>query len=580
MYRLLIDNEAVELKSNQKIQLNKLLIDLTDISLRGINYTNSFTLPFTQKNDRLTGFPSRLSSDNLSFETRKTYVLSDSSTILSRGNVIVESFDDKDGIKIQLAEGSSFWNVAGSKLMQDLSLHANDFEFTTTNMDALKVKTPSVFLTALHSATDAATGTALTNYNATRPCYRFDILLGKIIEELGYTVDYTNIFQKTDLLNLGCLSNAEKFYVSDFKRRFQNVSQLGNINYAPATTIFTRTGNVSQTGSSLNNATYETSYVIKGFVQSPINTQINLQVNGDTEVVNVPKGRSFINFRSDAIEIGSSFIINFPTTILLIDCYVYSAINEASIFKADSTLSVGGFLVLADYNLPKQTYKQFIKNIIKLNFLDFTINESKKEITFKYVPDIINTNNVVDFSKKVERYFEVKGGSIYGQISIFKYNNYSNINEDRGSAFINVVNENAPNVKDVLVIDEFSASQEITVSGNNILLVDIYTPSEFKRESVRDRIVLFKEEGAFGFNATFTGVTWQRLYSKHYVNFVQSTTRERMIEFSAFINNLDFRTLQRNPLIYVDFLQSIFLVTEISGFERGKKCKLKCIKYN
>ena len=580
MFKLLIDNEEAELNTKSVITLNKLLLDLDDISLRGINFTNSITLPLTTKNDRLTGYPSRLSSNNLAFEVRKEYILFDSQTILSRGNVIVKSFEEKAGIKIQLAEGSDFWNVAGSKLLNDLVIHANDFTFNATNMDALKAKSTSVFLVALHCATDPTINTALTNYTYTRPCYNFKSILDKIILELGYEVDYTDVLTKTDLIDLGCLSNTEKFFVSDYKVRFENINQNGNINYTSASSIFTKVGNVTQSGSTLTNATYKTSYVVKGFINSLVNTQILFEANGNTEVITINRGRSFINFRTDEIEISSSFVINFPTLINLEDVYIYSAINEPDIFAVEEAIDITGFLVLADYNLPQHTYKQFIKNLIKINFLDFTIDENKKKITFRYMPEIINTNNVVDFSSKVERYFEVNSGSIYGQLSVFKYNNDDDINENTGTAYISINNENAQEIKEIIAINEYSASREINVSTNNIIVVNIYNISENSRQSIKNRIIFFEETGTFGFNAVFSRIAWQQLYSKHYVDFVEATKRERVINFDAYINYLDFRTLQRNPVIYVQSLQSNFLVTDIQGFQRNEKCTLKCIKYN
>jgi hypothetical protein len=580
MYRLFINDEEAELSKNTKVQLNKLLIDLNDLTARGINFTNSFILPFTSKNDRLCGYPSRLASNNQSFESQPNYLLLDDTTIVSRGEVVIREYDEKKGIKIQLAEGVDFWNRTGAKLLNDLDLHGDDFTFTTANMNALKVKSASVFVTALHSATGGATGTALTNYNATRPCYNFRVILDHIIEEAGYTADYGNIFEKTRLLDLGCLSNAEKFYVTDFKRRFQDSAQFGNISYTGATAIFSKSGNVSQSGATLTNALYKTSYVIKGMVISASPTEILLNVNGDVERIIVPQGRSFINFKTDEVEIGATFVINFPTPITLEDVYIYSAINEADIFAEKNSLSVVDYRVLADYNLPQQTQKQFIKNIMSIFFIDFMIDEANKEIVFRYLPDIIEGNNALDFSSKVNRYYSVTSGETYGQLSIFRYNNDDDINENRGAAYINIDNLNAPETKEIINISDYSASREINVSTNNILLVNIYDTQGNERQSVRDRILVFEETGTFGINAVFTPIAWQRLYSNHFASFIQATKRERVIEMDAFINDLDFRELQRNPVIYIDFLQSVFLVTEISGYDRKNLCKLKLIKFN
>ena len=222
MFRLHINDEEVELNQRVRIQLSKMLIDLSDLSSRGLKITNSLLLPFTQQNDKLTGYPSRLSSNNEAFEVNQQYVLeSDTSGVISTGDVVIKSFDDKKGIKIQLVEGYNFWAQSGKRLLNDLVLPDSFFQFTTANMNALKVITGSVFLTALHSATGDDSNTALNNYTYTRPCYYFRNVLTEIVEQLGYTLDFGDSLDMTNLASVGCLSNAEKFWcqimVSDLK---------------------------------------------------------------------------------------------------------------------------------------------------------------------------------------------------------------------------------------------------------------------------------------------------------------------------------------------------------------------------
>ena len=49
--------------------------------------------------------------------------------------------------------------------------------------------------------------------------------------------------------------------------------------------------------------------------------------------------------------------------------------------------------------------------------------------------------------------------------------------------------------------------------------------------------------------------------------------------FEVFLNYNQFVTIQNNPLIYNRDLESYFLVTDISDFERDELTKLKTIKY-
>lgn len=580
MFRLLINEEAAELNQKVKIQLSKTLLDLSDLSKRGINFTNAFTLPFTEKNDRLLGYPSRLASDNDAYEANQFYQLVGDSGVISSGGVIMKSFDEKKGIKIQLASGYDFWTLAGKKLLNDLVIHDQDFVFTTANMNALKAKSASVFITALHSATGDATGTAITDYDQTRPCYYFRNVLEKIIEALGYTVDFGDVLVSTNLDFTGCLSNAEKFLVSDFKRRFEGTSLTGTLDISAGASIFAKAGNVLLATTTLTNQLYKTSYVIKGAVSSNFSTSLLMNIGGKTERILVPKGESFINFRSDELEIGSVITISTNDSVTLEDLYIYSAINENDIFEVENKIEIDNYLVLSDYNLPQHTQAQFIKNLLKLSFLNTEIDENKKEITFTHLPTQINTNNTIDLSGNVDRYFETKSGATYGQLNVLRYNNEDTISQELGSAFFTVDNLNAKETKDFLQIDEYSASDEITVSTNNVIVVSIYDTVEKKRQSRKNRIVFFDEVGTFGINATFNPLSFQRIYSDHYFAFIEATKRERVTEFTAFLSNLQYDALQRSPVVYIDFLESHYLVVGVKGFEEDRKCKLEAIKFN
>jgi hypothetical protein len=579
MYRIQINGEEVELNQKTRIILNKMILDLEDFANRGINFTNAFTLPFTAKNDRLTGYPSRLASNNQAFEENQTYLLLDEFGIISRGDVVIKSFDDKKGIKIQLAEGFGFWALAGRKLLSDLDLHGQDFVFTTANMNARKPKSTGVFVTALHSATGATTDTALNTYQYTRPTYYFRRVLNEIVAELGYELDYSNTLELTELDFIGCLSNTKDFFVSDLKYRIQDVTNAGDLDISAGTPVFTKAGNVSLSVDTLTNNLYKTGYVIKGWVQSDFSTQINFNFNGNIERVLVPKGRSFINFKTDAAEIGSSLVISTSTSVYFEDVYIYSAISEGDIFDIEAAINITDYLVLADYNLPQHTYKQFIKNLFKLCFLTFDIDENTKKITLSYIPSQVSSNGAVNLSGSVERYYEVKSGSVYGQLNSMSYDNDEDVGVNLGTLFFNVENKNAKESKDFLSVSEFSASREVTATGLTFVTVQIYNTVESKREAVKDRIIYLDEVGGFGVNATFAPLGWSRLYSNHYVSFIEATKRERTSVLSAKITTLQYRSIQKRPVIYVDFLNANFFVSEISDFDNVELCKLTVIKF-
>ena len=581
MYRLTVNDEDVELDAKAKIQLSKKLFDLDDISSRGLKFTNAFTLPASNLNDYLLGYPSRLASNNLAFENNQPYILHDENNIVSVGSVVIKSYDENKGIKIQLAEGYDFWVKAGKTLLQDLILHDHDFAFTTANMDALKTKGASVFLTALAAMTGNPTHTALTNYNFTRPCFYWFMVLNEIADNLGYELDFDDVLDNTQLQDVGNISNAEDFMVCDMKRRFQSLSFLGNIDISTGSSEFYKAGNTTISTVTLTNIAYKTSYVIKGTVTSSFDTALTLTFTDRVLRVIIQKGTSFINFRTDAVEIGTTLVISANETVTFDDLYIYTAISEGDIFEEDGAIvgAITNYLVLSDYNLPQQTCKQFLKVLASLFFLDFEVNEYTKTVKLIYLPNKIDPNNVLDLSGQVQRNIEWKNGGMYGQLNSFQYTNDDTVSLHLGDSFFNVQNKNVVESKLFLEIGEYSATDELTTSGENIIKIDIYDQNEKKRASFKDRIVFFDEVGAFGFNAVFNKIAMGVIYSNHYFDFITATKRERSAQIMVKLTKLQFKELSRSPLIYVDFLESNLLVTDINGFTTDGLTKLTVVKY-
>lgn len=579
MYRLIINREEAELNRDTKINVSRTVFDLSDLSKRGMKFTNAFVLPVTAKNDRLTGYPSRLSSNNQSFEKTYPYQLVDVNTIVSTGNLVVKDFDQKKGIKVQLVEGYDFWSLAGEKRLNDLVNHGDDFQFNNSNMDSLKFKSNSVFVTALHTATGNKNDTALVNYKYTRPCYNFKIILEKICADIGYDIDYDTVLENTVLKDIGCLSNSVDFFVTDFKRRFEAQTLSGDIDFSNASIVIPNVGNTTLSGNSLLFNTYKTSVIIKGTVSSNVDTSINVTFPDRVERVSISRGTTFVNFRSDVAEIGSTALISCPDNITLDDVYVYSAVREGDIFDIEEDVTLSNSWVLSDYNLPVITYKAFIKVMAKMFFLDTVIDEQNRVLRFRYLGGAINTNNFVDLTGKVNRNNKWTAGKVYGRLNVFTYSNDNDVDSDLGRAYFNVQNENAKPVKEFLKVDEFSASDELTVSGNTVITAPIYTPGDNKRQAVTNRIVFFNETGTFGINATFNQISWQRLYSDHYFDLIENTKRERTMKLDVFLTNLTFNKLQRTPIMYDKDQESYFLVSSIGKFNREELTEIEVVKY-
>lgn len=580
-YSISILGESLDLNQKSKIGIHKTLLDLSDLASRGMAITNSIIIPFSKKNDRLLGFPSRIASNNKAFETSPEYILFDSSGIISRGNIVIKSFNNRTGIKIQMAEGYSLWSLAGKRKLNDIVNHEDDFIFNDTNMNSLKTKTSSVFLTALYDSIGNGTNTALDTYVYTRPCINFLPLLNRVVNELGYSLDVSDVGTHTEIEDVGCLSNTNEFYVSDFKRSIDRLSITGIIPLSGWTNVFSKTGNVSLSGGdTLTNNLYKTSYVFKGWVESLNGSQLLFTFGSNIERVLVPPGRTFINFRSDEVEIGTALVISAESTVKLEDTFIYSAIPESAIFDIEGAINIVNYLVLSDYNLPQITYKEFIKVLMRMFFLDLDIDELKKTAKLKYLPNYSQPDSAIDLSNAVDRDIEFESGNLYAQLNVLSYANDEDVSPNLGAAYFNVENSNAQQSKDFLRIGEFSASNELVASGENIVSVKIYNDVDSKRESISDRIVYFSEVGAFGFNAVFNPISFQRLLSNHYSAFINNTKRERVTTLNVYLNHSQYREIIKNPVVYVDFMNATFLITKISDYSRNNLCKLPAIKLN
>lgn len=579
MYKLFISDEEIELNAATKIMLSRKIFDLTDISKRGIQFTNAFTVPPTSKNLRLLGNPQALASKNTAFEVTYPYILVDQNTVVSSGRAIVKDFDEKRGAKIQLSEGVDFWDAIGSLNLRDLSLHDFDFEFGNTAMNALKTLGSSVFLTALHDARGDGAHTALSNYNYTRPFYRFRRILDKIAEQVGYTVDYGDLIDTTEINIVGCASNTDRFLFSDYKILFEDTAVFGTLAISGASTVFDLS-NISESSNVLTNDTYKTSYILKGRINATADAVVSFVFSDRTEKFIIPKGISQINFFTDESDIGTTVEISVNVPVTFEEVYLYSAVSEAEIIEVDNShTAVFGFYALADFNLPNMTGKDFVKMLMQLFFLNPKTDNLNKTIGFTRFSDDLNTNNMTDLSARVQRNNAWSSGDLYGKTNYLSYANDEDVDTDLGRAVVRIENINANDERDFVLIGEFSASREIVVSGERIVSYGIYHQTDPKRESIANRIVYFNEVGSFGFNATFAEISFSRLMAKYYFDFIENTTRERVVKFEVLLRYHEFLAIQRRPLIYNPDQGGLFLVTEIESYSNDGRTVLNCVKY-
>jgi hypothetical protein len=588
MFNLQINNENVELSDKTKLQLHMLVLNASDISQRGITISNALTLPFSKKNDRLTGYPSRLNSNNLSFETNSKFILLDQNRIISTGNVIIKSFDEKTGIKIQLAEGYNFWSYINSNRLFDLDLNSFDVTFSAANFTALSNKTTSPFLWGLSASHSDISENALQDLVYSRPSYRMRILLDQIISQAGYTVDYTNLFTQTKIDDLGFISNARDFSVTDYKRSWSNSAiASGDISQSSGSLDFSLAGNALLSGNNLINQLYATSYVIKGEITAVRSCVITITyvIGSETliEAIPINKGVNKINYKTESVNVGGSTVFNVSDDVTFNNVRIYSHINESDIVEIVGNWGVGtsildGFQMLTDYNLPSMTQGQLFKAMISHLFLKVDIDELKKEIVITSFKDVLSQNNSIDLSGKLEKYPSFSSGNSYARINTMSFNNDESISSELGTQYFTILNENAKPSKSFVNISEFSASNDVyyddLTNQNTMIHTPIYTNDS--RESILDRIFEFVDGDGITYSCVFGGIGFKH---NEYTSFIESTKRERTANANVLLNSSDYKKIKSKPVVYFSDIESYFLILKISGFEVGDFTKVQMIKY-
>ncbi len=601
-FKLYIGNELADFDSSSKIFLNGTLLDISDISKRGLLFTNVLTLPGTNRNERILGFPFRVKK-----EAPHLFSLLYKNQLIGSGEVDIQSFDKRKGIKVQLLLGGGFWKDAENLMLNDLVL--DDYDFLFGDLKKL-VFSNRIFNKG--NTSQLVTGGSADLFTP-RPTYAFKPLIDLIAERLGYSIDYGDTLVKTDISQTGCISNAKDLLVSDYKVRFLDYTipkgRYINFNDGDKKTNVSRGiiygkhyDKTRISSNQLEPPKIPLYLIIKGFITSITTTRIEVRKNLNDEVIHsfvVKEGRNFYNEISPEIVTGTSESIQVISGIrvFLNDVTISTAYKESSIFNFRKNESkknidyfkdnppgdlplppsgfaqmgyytdISSFYVLSDYNLPDLTCKDFLKEIIKMNFLSFDINENKKEIKIIPLGKNIDTNNSVDLSNNIEdvkltyatpKYFASK--------TLLSYNNDKDVKETGNYVFLS--DDIKGETKKFLKVESFSAS--ITYGVNSHLF--IYDIKNNTRKELTDRVV-YTEGG----DVYFEPLSMENIYIKYYKNLVDNISAECSMNIKLDYNL--FRKLYDSPLFYVSGLAQYFLMLSIEGFDGEGLCKVKCIKY-
>jgi hypothetical protein len=176
----------------------------------------------------------------------------------------------------------------------------------------------------------------------------------------------------------------------------------------------------------------------------------------------------------------------------------------------------------------------------------------------------------------------------YGKTNYFAYNNDDLTFETVGRGSFTIDSENIPLTKTLTNLS-FSASNEVTISDGvddyTFLDMPIYgldpdTPGKSIRVATAGlRIGQYYLDTGSTFTLTeFNGLKFDEIIIKYYQKIVNSLKRARFLTAYFDLNRYDVINFDFAKCIYVESLQSHFLVFNIADFQSGKPTKCTLLK--
>ncbi len=214
MFSLSINNENFDTWEKTRIQLNKTNYDLSDISKKGLVFTNVVSLPASAKNDRLLGYPSRIHSNNKAFFRKTKYEIKKGGYLLARGILTVNSYTEGGEITVQLVEEKDFWENISELSMKEIFYNDN-IVLKKAFDDGGLLKNTKIFFYNEAKTEDVEIE------SVKRPVCMAEGLLKKVTSYLGYGIGYSGI-AKRKVSSFFTTTNAKDFFVSDYVVRYTN----------------------------------------------------------------------------------------------------------------------------------------------------------------------------------------------------------------------------------------------------------------------------------------------------------------------------------------------------------------------
>lgn len=279
---------------------------------------------------------------------------------------------------------------------------------------------------------------------------------------------------------------------------------------------------------------------------------------------------------------------------------LYNIIKESS-FANLSTNPLQGFKVKTYDNLLDITQMDFMRQIWAIFGVGININQvEKKIIPFAYRN--FSRDILADWSGKyVDESINVSSPMLSGRTNYFVYDNDETLPSLDGSGTVFADNDNLPDFYEAFR-SYFSASQQITIQGNDVFINYYFTVSylpiynDTGRENVLNpRILLYRPGTGFPnfgvgtFFSSFTssvpsespeGISFKNILDNDYAEIVKAIKKNRLIRADFILNKLDVISFDFSKMMYCEELKSFFFVIKIDNFIPGRATSCEILKLN
>ena len=567
--------------SNSVIAINRTAINLENLSLRQIDFTNRFKLPKSNVNKQIFGSPQIMNSNNNGFDLLYDAKLIDQFFLFNGKGKLTEF--DKKYFSFQLIEASREFFDDLNKPIYDLDFEDDDFTYNSANFTALNTPGTSVFVWPLISMHEDKSSAKLTR-TYVRPCFLFKIILNKIFTSRDWTLEYDEDF----IDSIGLSSNHKTFKVTSYQKTINttysvggtdNIDNLDTNDFEHGVTTASETIDISDTS---------TAFRFRGLITTDADMTITIKgtasPSGDIkqEVIQLFEGINNIDFTSDKFSTDDAnhsieFIISGTGDIIFTDCLLYTIIEEED-FADLSTNPLDDYRVKAYDNLPNLNQIDIFRAAIIWTNSIIVPDSLNKKIELKTLKfqSLLNSKDWSEkyssHSEKVKNYY-----SSYGQVNYLEYDNDETISYILGRGQFEINNEGLKDTN-TLITMPFSASRDIEISSKTLAEFFIYEDTQrIEDNDLNRRVVYIYQSGSY--YGRFTDLDFTTIISQYYKDLFDSMKRLRLVNCEMNLNKLDVLGYDFRELVYIAYFKSYFIVLSIDDFIPNKLTNVKLLKY-